>query len=156
MEGQANDTAKVVASPPLVAFGPLGVGLVLHWAVPFNFLPGSFQPGLGLPLVGIGVLLMLWANLTLRRADTDVAFHKPTKLLVVRGPYRFSRNPIYLGGALIYLGVTIFVNALWPLLLLPIVFVVYQWGIVYSEEAYLQRKFGEEYLSYKRRVRRWI
>ena len=151
-----NDKARVIAPPPLIMFGLLGVGLVLHWVAPTNFLPGSFQPTLGLPLVGVGVLLVSWANQTLRRVDTDWRFRKPTKTIVVRGPYRFSRNPMYLGGMLVYLGITISVNVLWSLLLLPIVFVIMQWGVIYREERYLQARFGEDHLSYKRTVRRWI
>lgn len=153
---RVDDRARVVAPPPLILFGSLIVGLVLHWAVPINFLPGSFQPGLGSPLVGIGVLLMLWAGQTLRRANTDVSFRKPTKLLVVRGPYRFSRNPVYLGAMLINFGITVSVNALWCLLLLPVVFIVVQRGVIHREEGYLQLKFGEDYSNYKHRVRRWI
>jgi len=151
-----NDRARVVGPPPLILFGFLGVGLVLHLVAPINFFPGSFQPGLGLPLVGMGILLLLWATQTLLRADTDVRFRRPTKVLVVRDPYRFSRNPIYLGLMLVYLGITVSVNALWPLLLLPVVFMVIQRGVIYREERYLQEKFGEDFSGYKRKVRRWI
>ena len=151
-----NDRARVVGPPPLILFGFLSVGLVLHLVAPINFFPGSFQAGLGLPLVGIGVLLLLWASQTLLRADTDVRFRRPTKVLVVREPYRFSRNPIYLGLMLVYLGITVSVNALWPLLLLPVVFIVIQWGVIYREELYLQEKFGGDFSDYKRKVRRWI
>ncbi len=81
---------------------------------------------------------------------------KPTTKIVVQGPFRFFRNPIYLSFTLIYLGITIATNALWPLLLLPVVLVIIQLRALYPEEKYLEQRFGEEYLRYKARVRRWI
>lgn len=71
-------------------------------------------------------------------------------------PYRFSRNTIYLGLMLVYLGITVSVNALWPLLFLPVVFIVIQWGVIYREERYLQEKFGEGFSGYKGKDHRWI
>jgi len=75
---------------------------------------------------------------------------------VVQGPYRFTRNPMYVGLAALYAGVTLLVNSLWPLLLLPVVLVVIRWRVIAREEAYLERKFGDVYRTYTTRVRRWL
>jgi protein-S-isoprenylcysteine O-methyltransferase Ste14 len=75
---------------------------------------------------------------------------------VAEGPYRFTRNPIYLGFTLVYGGVTALANSPWGALLLPFVLVLMQRGVIQREERYLERVFGEEYLQYKTRVRRWI
>jgi protein-S-isoprenylcysteine O-methyltransferase Ste14 len=92
----------------------------------------------------------------MRRVETNASPYKPSTSIVTSGPYRFTRNPIYVGFTLMYLGLSIFANALWPVLLLPGVITMMRRGVIEREEAYLERKFGEEYLSYKERVRRWI
>jgi protein-S-isoprenylcysteine O-methyltransferase Ste14 len=74
----------------------------------------------------------------------------------MHGPFRFSRNPQYLSVNIIYTGIAISFNALWPIVFLPVVLVIMREGVIKREERYLERKFGEEYLSYKARVRRWI
>lgn len=91
----------------------------------------------------------------MRQAGTDVRPDKPTSSLIVEGPYRFSRNPIYLGFTLFYSGITALANSLPSDLLLPFVLVVMRRGVIEREEHYLERIFGEEYLRYKASVRRW-
>ncbi|HEU5040160.1 MAG TPA: isoprenylcysteine carboxylmethyltransferase family protein, partial [Gemmatimonadales bacterium] len=76
--------------------------------------------------------------------------------LVTDGPYRFTRNPMYLGFTLWYLAGTAWVNSLWLLVLLPVVLLVMQRGVITREEAYLERRFGREYTEYRARVRRWL
>ena len=81
---------------------------------------------------------------------------EPTTAIVVHGPYRFTRNPMYVSLVGLYAGVTLFVNSAWPLILLPAVVLLVQRQVIAREEAYLEAKFGEEYRAYKARVRRWI
>jgi protein-S-isoprenylcysteine O-methyltransferase Ste14 len=81
---------------------------------------------------------------------------KPTTAIVTKGPFRYSRNPLYVSLTLLYLGVALIINVLWIVLLVVPVLVVMQRGVIGREEAYLERKFGEKYLSYKARVRRWV
>jgi protein-S-isoprenylcysteine O-methyltransferase Ste14 len=100
--------------------------------------------------------LAMWFIRTMRGADTTLALNKPVYSLVQDGPFRYSRNPGYLSLAMIYAGIAILRNALWPILLLPLVLVVTQRELIEREERYLERTFGEEYLAYKRRVRRWV
>ncbi|MDP8971597.1 MAG: isoprenylcysteine carboxylmethyltransferase family protein [Actinomycetota bacterium] len=116
---------------------------------------GSRALLLGLPLLGAGLLLFLSSLHAMRQAGTDVRPDKPTSSLIVEGPYRFSRNPIYLGFTLFYSGITALANSLPSDLLLPFVLVVMRRGVIEREEHYLERIFGEEYLRYKARVRRW-
>lgn len=150
------DVPNVVAPPPLIFFLTLILGLVVNWAIPLSFLPRNLQLSFGLPVIGIGVLLFVWSAQTIRRSETDIAFREPTKVIVSKGPYRFSRNPIYLSFTLVYLGIAISFNAILPLLLLPIVITIIQRGVIQREEQYLEGKFGEEYLRYKSKVRRWL
>jgi protein-S-isoprenylcysteine O-methyltransferase Ste14 len=148
-------TAGVLAPPPLIYAGSLAVGLLLqHWH-PVQLLP----PGLATPLGLVAVLLGfvgLPAVLAFRRASTSPKPWKPTTALVTTGPYRFTRNPMYLGFTLLYLGTTIWVNTVWPMILLPLVLLLMHYGVILREEAYLERVFGEAYLTYRRRVRRWL
>lgn len=92
----------------------------------------------------------------MRRAHTNIDPRQPTTTIVVEGPYRFTRNPIYLSLTLLYSGLTVLFNALSGLLLLPIALIILRRGVIEREERYLERKFGEQYLSYKQRVRRWL
>ena len=92
----------------------------------------------------------------MRRAGTNVRPDKPTTAIVKDGPYRFTRNPIYLANTVLYVGVTLLFNAFWPLLTLVPFFLLLHWGVVRREERYLEARFGETYLDYKSRVRRWF
>jgi protein-S-isoprenylcysteine O-methyltransferase Ste14 len=76
--------------------------------------------------------------------------------MVVHGPFRFTRNPMYVGLVALYMSLSLFVNSAWPLILLPVVIAVVQRQVIVREEAYLEGKFGEQYRAYKARVRRWI
>ncbi len=150
------DNAGVVAPPPLIYLGPLVLGLLLNRKFPAPFLPRRMARILGLSLLGGGVLLVSWFVWTMRRADTPIDPRKPVSRLVVEGPFRYTRNPSYLSIAMIYAGLASLANALWAILLLPAALIVIQRGVIEREEHYLERKFGEEYLRYKARVRRWI
>jgi protein-S-isoprenylcysteine O-methyltransferase Ste14 len=92
----------------------------------------------------------------MRGADTTLDVDKPVSSLVEDGPFRYSRNPGYLSLTMLYTGIAILRNALWAILLLPLVLYVMKREVIEREERYLQRTFGEEYLAYKRRVRRWV
>ncbi len=150
------DTAGIPVPPPLVFLVPLAVGYVFSRLYPVRFLPPAAADLLG------GLLLALWlavtvpAILTFRRARTSINPMVPSTALVVTGPFRFTRNPLYLGLAFGYSGVSILTQAWWAFALLPLVIVVMQRAVIEREERYLERKFGQEYLQYKQRVRRWL
>jgi protein-S-isoprenylcysteine O-methyltransferase Ste14 len=150
-----------VPPPPVAYLGPLILGLLLNRKVPAPFLPSGLTCILGLALSGGGVLLGGWTYQAMRRADTPIIGEpfvagKPTSNLIMAGPFRYTRNPGYLGAAMVYVGIASLANALWAVLLLPVTLLTMQHTAIEREERYLERKFGEEYLRYKTRVRRWI
>src|SRR5215207_1444345 len=142
--------------PPLTYLLTLLLGLVLDRRFHVPFLPQGAARVLGWPLVGGGMALTTWFIRTMRGADTTLDVNKPVSSLVQDGPFRYSRNPGYLSLAMIYAGIAIVRNALWAFLFLPLLLLVTQRELIEREERYLERTFGEEYLVYKRRVRRWV
>ncbi len=156
MSDDGRENAGVVAPPPLVYLLPLLTGLLLNRGIGASFLPAGVTRLVGMPLVAGGVSLGAWFLLTLRGAGTPVDPREPVAALVTDGPYRYSRNPGYLAMAIIYTGVSSLANSLPSILLLPVALGVIQRGVIEREERYLERLFGEEYLAYRARVRRWI
>jgi protein-S-isoprenylcysteine O-methyltransferase Ste14 len=149
-------TAGVIAPPPLIYLVPLiGTLFLRHW-YPVRIVGPHAAAPVGIACLLLGLAAHLSAVLTLRRAKTSPKPWLPTTAVVTAGPYRFTRNPIYVGFSLIYIGVGFWANTLWPFLVLPFILLVMQFGVVAREEVYLQRIFGDQYLEYKRRVRRWL
>ena len=150
------DNPGIRVPPPLVYLLALLLGLLLNRKLHVPFLSRGVARVLGWPLVGGGMMLTTWFIKTMRGADTTLDVNKPVSRLVQGGPFRYSRNPGYLSLTMLYTGIAILRNALWAILLLPLVLYVIQREVIEREERYLQRTFGEEYLAYKRRVRRWV
>ena len=117
---------------------------------------GVFRWTLGALIFLAGIALNVGGFITQKRAGTDPIPFNPSTRIVAHGLYRFSRNPMYIGLALCTLGVAILVNSAWILLAVPVGLILIDRTVVTREERYLERKFGDEYLNYKRRVRRWI
>jgi len=145
----------VIAPPPLIYGIPLIAGLLLNRWSPMPLIGGRGTLPAGLLLVLLG-FVALPAVLAFRKARTHPEPWKPTKALVIVGPYRFSRNPMYVGFTLCYLGIAVWRNSLWPLIALPVVLGVMQVGVIRREERYLEGLFGDEYRAYCARVRRWL
>ena len=152
------DRSGVSFPPPLVYAGLLLVGYGVHRLWPVALIPAAphWVDDLGWVMVGVGVAFAVTAVLAFRLAGTHVNPTKPATTVVAHGPFRLTRNPMYLSLALVYLGVTAMVNSLWPLLLFPPVIWIISTFVIAREEAYLEGKFGSTYLDYKRRVRRWL
>jgi len=102
------------------------------------------------------VLLAASAVVLFRRAGTTPNPTRPTTALVLHGPYRFTRNPMYVSLVLLYVAVTLFVNSWWPVVLLPLVLVATDRLVIAPEERYLAAAFTAEYGAYRSRVRRWL
>jgi protein-S-isoprenylcysteine O-methyltransferase Ste14 len=144
--------------PPVLAIATLAAAWVLERAVPTTWL------GLDDPLarfagsvIGIGGLaLMVWGIITLRRARTTVLPHHGASVLVTSGPFRFRRNPIYLGEVMILLGLAELTKSLWLVILAPVFALLITWLAILPEERHLEAKFGDAYRAYKVRTRRWI
>ena len=150
------DTAHVLILPPLLYGAAFVIGLLLHWGFPVHILPPTLARGIGVVCVLVSFPLALMTFRALARAHTPVDPLKPTTALVTEGPFRSSRNPIYVALTLLYLGVAFLVNAWWILLLVVPVLVVIRYGVIAREEAYLTRKFGDAYRQYTTQVRRWL
>jgi protein-S-isoprenylcysteine O-methyltransferase Ste14 len=155
-ERNGPDNPGVIAPPPLIYAGALAAGLLANRLYPISFLPRPVSRALGWPSVLAGLAVGLLGFREMKRAGTNVQTHKPTTAIVEAGPYRYTRNPLYVGMTLIYAGFTARANALPAALLLPAVLAVMRRGVIEREERYLEGKFGDEYLRYKRRARRWI
>lgn len=156
MSDSQHETAGVIAPPPLLFVGGLALGQLVHKAVPRGFVPQRWRVPLGVALVGGGGALAGWAFTTMRRAHTSPEPWRPTTAIVMHGPFRYTRNPIYVAFTLIYVGLAAWRNSLATLLLLPAVLTVLRRGVIEREEAYLERRFGDEYMQYKARARRWV
>ena len=152
----SSDSPGVVVFPPVLFGGTLLVGLLLHWLRPAAILPSLAARLLGLVVLIASGLLVRSAEGAMRRAGTDPRPNHPSLAIVTGGPFRFTRNPMYLGTTGLYVAVSLLVNARWPLVLLLPMLAVLQWGVVRREERYLEEKFGEPYRAYRSRVRRWV
>lgn len=153
---EKNDYPQVRVMPPLVFLGYLIGTLVLNWYVPF---PTPWVTPLrvvgGLAVIA-GFLLSGSALSQMAKVHTSPDPHQPVTALVTSGPYRFTRNPIYLGFFLIYLGFTLLAGTLWGLIASPFLLLTITIVVIHAEETYLDGKFGEQYKEYRSRVRQWI
>jgi protein-S-isoprenylcysteine O-methyltransferase Ste14 len=149
------DRARVVPAP-VIFFGLLILGFLLNWALPLAFFPGRSAQIAGVIIVVLGFLIGGSGIIEMRRAHTSPDPRELTTALVVKGVFRYSRNPLYLSMFVFFLGIAVFLDVLWLILLSPVLLFVVERGTVKPEELYLERKFGEVYLQYKKHVRRWI
>ena len=151
------DTAQVMVRPPLAWGLALIVGLALNWLVPLPFLPANLPAGsLGAAVFVLALALFAWAIFTISRAGSNVPTNRPTTTIVESGPYRLTRNPIYIAMFLGLIGLAIAFDDLWLFMTLVPFALVIRYGVVAREEAYLERKFGDVYRGYRSRVRRWL
>ena len=154
---RSHDAPDILILPPVLVAGTLLVGISIHffaWAVPL--LPVVMARIAGVVTFVSAGILAHQSHRAMQRVGTNVLPTQPTLALATDGPYRFTRNPLYLAAIGVYVGVTLWVNALAPLLLLvPMAWVLHR-GIVLREEKYLAGKFGESYNLYRSRVRRWL
>jgi protein-S-isoprenylcysteine O-methyltransferase Ste14 len=142
--------------PPLVYLGAIATGALLQLALPLPFIPGTLPTPLGAPTVLVALALAASSVAGFRRARTPVPAWKPTTAIVRTGPYRFSRNPMYLAFSLFQLGIAIWVNSLWLLGTLAGAVALVDAVVIRREEQYLEQKFAAAYLDYKASVRRWL
>jgi protein-S-isoprenylcysteine O-methyltransferase Ste14 len=130
--------------------------LALQRIFPVDPLARTLCRGLALACVAASAILAGWGFAGFLRSRTTLLPHKPSSALIASGPYRFSRNPLYLSSALLYSGLALWFGLFWPLLLLPLALTAIRFYVIAKEESYLERRFGQEYLDYKARVRRWL
>lgn len=142
--------------PPIVATGFIIVGLVMGYLVPALAGMPPIVKNIGLGLTFIGLLCGVGAFLEFRKARTTLDPHGSVKALVKSGIYRFTRNPIYLGFLLMVIGFPLAYGSLWGLVVSPIFMATLSRLVIEKEEAYLEKKFKEEYTDYSSKVRRWL
>lgn len=142
--------------PPLVYLASLIIGALIQLAMPLSFLPRALTVVPGTTVVVVAIALFSYSVAKFRAAGTPVPARKPTTVIVRTGPYRFSRNPIYLAFSLFQLGIAIWVNSLWLLATLVGAVALIHSVVIPREELYLERRFGAQYLDYKASVRRWL
>ena len=150
------DRADVIVFPPLLFLGTLLISVLLRFLFPTPLLPLSTALTVGLFIALAGVALLLLGFREMIRHKTTINPSGVTTTIVSGGLYRYTRNPMYIALTLIYIGVSLAANAWWGFLLLIPLLMLVQKGIIEREEAYLTGKFGDEYLRYKSRVRRWV
>lgn len=155
----AGDNSGVRIFPPGVYLGGLIVGYLVQWLWPIAIAPEGWSFSvrvLGLVALALGVWLVLSAASLFGRLGTPPNPTQPTTALATDGPYRFTRNPMYLGMGLMLAGFALVGNALWPLIALVPAVGIIRLQVIDREERYLEAKFGNEYRDFKTRVRRWI
>jgi protein-S-isoprenylcysteine O-methyltransferase Ste14 len=139
------------------------IGFVAGWALdrywralPLSRFAGSSLRPFGWAALAVGLILAGWGMVTFRRAKTAINPHRSASQLVTHGPYRFTRNPMYTGLTLQYLGGSALLNSAWPIIVLPLVLLVLIRTVILREENYLRNAFGAEYAAYVASVRRWL
>ncbi|MFQ5606544.1 MAG: methyltransferase family protein [Candidatus Zixiibacteriota bacterium] len=146
----------VITLPPFIYLAGLIAGIALDFLYPLSFIPSPLSHYIGWPLIALAIGLVNYGVKTMRAAGTHEDVRRPDTALVTGGPFRYSRNPLYISLTVTYCAIAILVRTLWPLLLLPIVMAFMHSGVILREERHLERVFGEDYLRYKARVRRWL
>ncbi len=145
--------------PPLLFVLPLVLGLLLHGRFPLVHASEPFSSvlrWLGIALIGVGAAYTLSSAALFARSRTTIVPHRRSSALVSWGAYRWTRNPMYVGLTLIYVGVSALSAAVWPLLFLPLPVLVVDRRVIPMEERQMEEAFGPTYAEYKARVRRWL
>lgn len=142
--------------PPFVYLAAILAGVGLDLVRPLPWLPARAAPWVGAALVVVALALFRAATGRFQAAGTPVPGNQPTTAIVESGPYRFTRNPIYLAFSVFALAIACWRNSLWLLGTLAAAVSVMNFVVIRREERYLERRFGDVYLRYKSKVRRWI
>ncbi len=151
------ETPGVRIPPPLIVLVILLAGLGLDYVFKTGFSDEAWWLQIvGIVLVVLGLALNLWSAVMYRKARTNILPNAADSNLIEIGPFAWSRNPIYLGMLIVFVGISLILNAPLALLFAPLAWFALRFYVIAREEAYLVRRFGDEYTSYQARVRRWI
>lgn len=156
---QPRDTAGVIAPPPLLALAAIVLGLLLDWIAPAYLLSVMLSWGtrilLGMELLAAGGAIVIAAVNSFRAAHTNVEPWKPSTAIVTTGIFAWVRNPMYVGGLAILLGLAFLLASDWMVVMTVIAGVILHFGVVKREERYLEAKFGDVYRRYRDAVPRY-
>ncbi|MFZ1747269.1 MAG: isoprenylcysteine carboxylmethyltransferase family protein [Nitrospirales bacterium] len=148
--------AAVKVPPPLIVLSVLLLAYALNYLVPFRIAHSSVLVFAGFTLVGISLLTIVFTAWSFRRVNTHIEPWKPTTTIITTGCFAVSRNPIYLALCVACLGIGMVLHSWWVVFsVIPAAMLLYHF-VIAREEAYLEKKFGEAYVQYKTRVRRWL
>jgi len=157
---QASSVPRVanlgIVRPPLVYLASIATGLAVHLAWPIRLVPPWLSAPLGAAVIALAIVLFVAAVRTFRLAGTPVPGNRPTTTVVRTGPYRYSRNPIYLAFSWVQLGIAFWVNSIWLFVTLVPAVLLMSLVVIPREEAFLEARFPSDYLRYKGSVRRWL
>lgn len=150
------DHPDIIAFPPAIFIGCVAISGLLHLVLPLRMMwyPAALVIGIVLALVSL--TLGIWAERVMKATGTNVRPNLPSLKIVSSGPYRFTRNPMYLSLCLLQLAWGFLLNDWIPLAFAFAMALVLHFGVILREEKYLESKFGEEYVTLKQSVRRWI
>lgn len=150
------DIPNVIALPPLLYGGAFAIVLLLQrlWPAPLPAHPAT--PWIGAALLALGMLPVAWGSAMMHKAGTNIPPNRPATAMVTGGPFRFSRNPLYLGLHVMFIGLCAIANSLWGLVLFVPLVALMHYGVILREERYLEAKFGAPYRQYRATVRRYF
>lgn len=156
----APDHSEPIVFPPVIPLSAFILGVLLNWVRPLSdVVNDASRPAVriaGSVILIVGAAGFAWMVVTMKRARTPIHNSETPTALVETGPFRFTRNPMYLFGTIAYAGLALVLLQFWSLALLPVVAVLTHFGVILKEEAYLERRFGAAYGTYCRRVRRYL
>jgi len=150
------DHAGVRFPPPLIHLIAIGAGIFLDFIWPLEIYAESKFMSLGYGLIALSLIIAGLCFREFKIARTSVSPNRTTTTIISNGPYRFSRNPMYVCMALLHIGIALLLNEVWVLLNVVTALLIIAVYVIPREERYLQRKFGKTYLDYKDSVRRWF
>jgi len=156
MSEMQHDHASVKIHPPILLLLHIFAAFLLNWLFPLPFVFPEVLVWVGYLLILVGLALAISASGQFIQAHTTLDPHGSVTEIVTSGPYRFSRNPIYLGFVCLLIGFPAIFRSYWGLILSPMLMVSLYQLVIKHEEAYLEKKFGDMYTSYQSRVRRWL
>ena len=156
MQVSARDNPGVIVFPPLIFALCSILGVVFHAVFPIRVLAPVPARIAGVTLMCMAGCMATWAQRVMKKAGTNIRPDKPALAIVGSGPFRLTRNPMYVSLCLLQLGIALLIDGLMPLLLVIPLVLILHFGVILREERYLEAKFGEPYLTYRSQVRRWL
>lgn len=155
MGNNSGDVPGVITHPPIILAASMAVGAGIHQLAPLT-IDVEWHRGIGLVIVALGFLLSLWSVIVLVMRGVNPDPFKPTAALITTGPYRFSRNPIYVAYLVMQAGIGVWIGWAWIVLTIALSIPALLNGAIRREERYLEERFGDAYVAYASGVRRWL